>query len=143
MLLGQYVAHLTTKSQISFPKKFRIELGEDLIITKGIEDCLVIVSKNNYKTLLEGSENKPYLNQDTREIQRYILGNAYEVKLDNKGRFLIPDFLKTYAHLQENIVFAGVMKYVELWDQKLWEDNQKFISVRMSAIAKQLTQNER
>lgn len=143
MLLGQYDARLTTKSQISFPKKFRIELGEELIITKGIESCLVIVSKKNYKTLLEGSEHKPFLNQETREIQRYMLGNAHEIKLDMKGRFLVPDFLREYAHLQVNIVFAGVMKYVELWDKELWEDNQKFISVRIPAIAKQLTQNER
>lgn len=143
MLLGQYDARLTTKSQISFPKKFRIELGEELIVTKGIENCLVIVSKKNYKILLEGSEHKPFLDQETREIHRYMLGNAYEIKLDTKGRFLIPDFLREYAHLQENIVFAGVMKYVELWDKKLWEDNQKFISVRIPAITKQLTQNER
>lgn len=143
MLIGQYDAHLTSKSQISFPKKFRIELGEELILTKGIESCLIIVSKKNYKTLLEGSENRPFLDQETREIQRYILGNAYEVKLDTKGRFLIPDFLKEFAHLHENIVFAGVMKYVEVWDKALWEDNQKFISVRIPTIAKQLANDQR
>ncbi len=139
MLLGQYDARLTSKSQISFPKKFRLELGEELIVTKGIESCLLVVSKKNYQALLEGSEKKSYLNQETREMQRYILGNASEIKLDSKGRFVMPEFLKEYAHLHENIVFAGVMKYVEVWDRKLWEDNQKFISVRIPTIAKQLS----
>lgn len=143
MLIGQYEAHLTSKSQISFPKKFRIELGEEIIITKGLESCLVIVSKKNYKALLAGSEKKSYLDQETREMQRYILGNAYEAKLDAKGRFIMPDFLKEYAHLQGNIVFAGIMKYVEVWDKSLWEDNQKFISVRIPTITKQLTNGQR
>lgn len=140
MLIGQYEAKISEKHQAGLPKKFREILGESVIITKGFENCLIIVSEENWKTLLEGTEGKPFTSRSTRELQRFLLGNAVNVELDSKGRFIIPEFLRTFAHLKEDLVFAGIQRFVEVWDKKLWEDHQQELSKNIESIAEKLSE---
>ena len=140
MLIGQYESKLTSKNQVSFPKKFRSYLGNKLIITKGIDSNLIVVSQKQYKTLLEGTEGLPFLDLDARELQRFILGNASVVELDAKGRFVLPSFLREFAHLQEDVIFAGVERFVEVWDKEEWDAHQIEISKRVITISQRLTE---
>lgn len=139
MLLGRYDSKISSKFQISFPKKFRQELGDRLIVTKGLENCLIIVSEANWKTLLEGTEGEPFTVKPSREIQRYLLGNAQEIELDSKGRCILPGYLREYASLQEDVVFAGIERFVEVWDKKIWEEEQKRLAGNIESIAEKLT----
>src|SRR5579872_6545394 len=102
MLIGQYESRIGEKHQIGLPKKFREVLGEKLIITKGFENCLIIVSEENWKTLLEGTEGRPFTNKSTRELQRFFLGNSAYVELDAKGRFVLPEYLRSFAGMEED-----------------------------------------
>lgn len=141
MLYGQYEAKLSKKNQFSFPKKFREELGRKLIFTKGLEGYLIVIAKEQFEVLLEGSENKPFIDRDARELQRFLLGNASETELDAKGRCVLPEYLKEFAHLQEDIVVVGIRKFVEIWDKKTWLEQQKAISGRVEEITKRLTED--
>jgi MraZ protein len=138
MLLGQYDSKIGEKHQVSLPKKFREKLGESLIITKGFENCLLIVSENNWKTLLEGTEGKPFTNKSTRELQRFLLGNATAIELDSKGRFIIPEYLRRFANLEIEVIFAGIHRFVEIWDKKRWEAHQEELSKQIGDIAERL-----
>ncbi|MBU3978602.1 division/cell wall cluster transcriptional repressor MraZ, partial [Patescibacteria group bacterium] len=135
MLIGQYGGKISEKHQAALPKKFRDELGDKLIITKGFENCLIVVSEENWKTLLEGTEGKPFTNKNTRELQRFLLGNATYVELDDKGRFVIPEFLRKFAGIKNDIIFAGIQRFVEIWDKEKWEENQKELSENITSIA--------
>ena len=104
MLLGQYEGKVGEKHQAALPKKFREVLGEKLIVTKGFENCLIIVSEEKWKTLLEGTEGKPFTNKSTRELQRFLLGNATAVELDAKGRFVLPEYLRSFAEIKTDIM---------------------------------------
>lgn len=139
MLIGQYDGKLGSKHQVSFPKKFRSELGDNLIVTKGLEKCLIIVSKENWKTLLEGTEGEPFTKSPIRGMQRFLLGNASEVELDTKGRFVLPDYLREYAGISEEIVFAGIQRFVEIWDKKQWTAEQEALSGNIESISEKLT----
>ncbi len=138
MLIGQYDSKISQKFQTSLPKKFREVLGDKLIITQGFEKCLIIVSEENWKVLLEGTEGKPFTDKNTREIQRFLLGNASYVNLDLKGRFVIPEFLRIYARLEEDIVYAGIQKFVEVWSKSAWDKHQKDLSIGIESIADKL-----
>lgn len=138
MVLSQYEATVSEKKQVGFPKKFREVLGETLVITKGFDGHLVIVSAEKGETLLEGTEGKPFIDKSTREIQRFLLGNAIEVDLDKKGRFVLPEYLKTYAGIEKDVVFVGVKRYVELWDKKKWEEQQAYLSEYIPSITERL-----
>lgn len=138
MLLGQYESKIGEKHQVGLPKKFRDVLGEHLIVTKGFENCLIIVSEENWKTLLEGTEGKPFTNKSTREMQRFLLGNASDVELDQKGRFVVPEYLRQFAHIQIDVVFVGIQRFVELWDKKNWEKHQEELGKDIESIAERL-----
>lgn len=122
MLLGQIEGKLSKKHQVALPKEFRSELGETVIVTKGFHTYLQIVAKKKWKVLLEGTKGKPFTDQGTRDLQRFLFGNAVEVQLDSQGRMLIPDFLLKHAKLERNIIFVGIERYVELWDKKEFEN---------------------
>ena len=139
MLLGRYDSKIGSKFQISFPKKFRKEMRDKLIFTKGLENCLIVVSEKDWKTLLEGTEGLPFTQRSTRKIQRFLLGNAQEVELDSKGRCVIPQYLREYAQIHEEIVCAGIERFVEIWDKKTWEEEQKSLTGNIETIAEKLT----
>jgi transcriptional regulator MraZ len=104
---------------------------------------LIIVSEERWKTLLEGTEGKPFTSQATRELQRFLLGNASYVALDQKGRFVVPEYLREFAHIDKDIVFVGISRFVELWDKKTWEEYQKELSGRIETIAEKLADDEK
>lgn len=139
MLIGQYEGKISERHQTALPKKFRDELGDKLIITKGFENCLIAVSEENWKTLLEGTEGKPFTSKNTRGLQRFLLGNATYVELDTKGRFVIPEFLRKFAEVKSEVIFAGIQRFVEIWDKAKWEENQKELSENITSIAERLS----
>ncbi len=127
MVLGQYTSTIDEKNRSALPKKFREELGSTLIVTKGLDTQLIIVPTKQWNTLLEGTEGKPFIQRDVRELQRFLLGNATELELDTKGRFVIPEYLREYAHIKDEIVYVGVGRFIEVWDKKRWNDHQEKI----------------
>ena len=139
MLIGQYEGKIGEKHQAALPKKFREVLGDKLIVTKGFENCLIIVSEENWKTLLEGTEGRPFTNKNTRELQRFLLGNATYVELDSKGRFVLPEYLRKFAQLDQDVIFAGIQRFVEIWDKKTWEKHQEQLAKDIEGIAERLT----
>lgn len=127
MLLGQEYRKISKKHQVAFPKGFRAELGKTVIVTKGIESCLQIVSPQNWEVLLEGTEGKPFLDKTTRELQRFLFGNAVEVVLDKQGRMILPNYLVAHAKLTDEVVFVGIQRYVELWDSQEFKKHEEKI----------------
>jgi MraZ protein len=141
MLIGQYEGKIAEKHQASLPKRFREALGEILIVTKGFENCLIVVSEDKWKTLLEGTEGKPFTNKSARELQRFLLGNASYIELDTKGRFVLPEYLRKYANLNSEIVFVGIQRFVEIWDKKSWDAHQEELNGKIESIAERLSED--
>jgi MraZ protein len=128
MLLGQYEGVIDEKRRTAFPKRYRDELGENVIITKGLDTQLIMVAEKDWETLLEGTEGKPFIQKNVRELQRFLLGNAQQVTFDSKGRFIIPEYLGEYAKLSEEITYVGVGRFIEVWDKKIWRAYQDKIA---------------
>lgn len=128
MLSGQVEGKVSSKFQTALPKQFRHTLGEKIIITKSMDQCLLILAEKNWETLLEGTKGMPFTDKATREIQRYLFGSAVVVTLDNQGRFVLPEYLRTYAKIGTEIVFVGVQRYVELWNKELWKKHEESIA---------------
>ena len=140
MLIGQYHSKISPKGRVAFPKKFREELGDNLVITVGYENSLMVVSNKEWKALIEGTEGKPFILNSARDTNRFLLGEASEISLDDQGRFVLPAYLREHANLGGEAIFLGLNKYVEIWDKKLWEDYQKYLKDNIGKIAKELGQ---
>lgn len=142
MLLGQFDGKIGEKSRVAFPKRFREILGDKLIITLGFENALTVVSESSWNTLLGDIEESPFTTSGNREAKRFLLGGAAFIELDDKGRFIMPEFLKKYALLTEDIMFIGLSKYVEIWDKKRWENYQTRLAENIAALSERLEQKK-
>lgn len=138
MLVGQHRGKISQKGRVAFPKRFREKLGSRLVVTCGYEKCLIVVSEKEWKTLLEGTENKPFVFKPIRDTLRFLLGNAAEVELDSQGRFVMPSHLRGYAGLEGEVVFVGLQRYVEVWDKKRWEKRQEYLKKNITRISEKL-----
>ena len=143
MLLGQFEGIVGEKSRIALPKKLREIIGNKLIITLGYENSFIIVSQTSWKALLEGTEGRPFIEKGARETQRYLLGGATFVELDSKGRFVIPDYLRRFAKIKEEVVFLGLSRYVELWDKEIWGSYRLDLEKNIDKISDKLINKEK
>ncbi len=142
MLIGQHEGKIDAKGRTAFPKKLREIIGDKLIITLGYENSLIIVSEDGWKALLEGTEGKPFIQQEARETQRFLLGGASNVELDSKGRFVIPNYLRSFGKIKDEVVFIGLYRYVELWDKALWEAYRLSLEKNIDRISQRLIKGE-
>ena len=143
MLIGQYEGKVGEKNRIAFPKKFREELGDNLIITYGYENSLIVVSEKNWRSLLEGTEGKPFIQSETRETQRFLLGGASNVELDSKGRFVMPYYLREFAKIKDEIIFLGLSRYVEIWDKARWTEYRGNLEKNIDVISQRLVDKDK
>ncbi len=142
MLIGQYTSKLTDKDRISVPVKYREELGEELIIAKWYENSLVLVNKNNWEILIKRLIGaKGLIIEPVRDIDRFILGSAFELKLDKQGRLSLPEILIKFAQVKSEVVFVGLGDRVEIYSSENWreieEGAQKKASEAVERIAKE------
>ena len=138
MIIGEFHQKLGEKNRIAFPKKFREELGNKLIITKGYEGCLVLLSPAQWEEMISGAVSGPFVSGLIRDTTRFLLGSASEIELDAQGRFIIPSYLIEYASLLEEGIFLGLGKWVELWDKKTWNEKSKEIESHSSEVGDRL-----
>lgn len=141
MLIGQYHSKLTDKNRIAVPRKFREELGEEVIIARWYENCLVLVSGEYWEGfLLRLSGISGSITSPVRKIDRFVLGSAYEVALDKQGRFVVPDALLAHAEIKDEVVFVGLRDRIEIWSSTSWKELetniQKDASDAIEKIAK-------
>ncbi len=121
MLIGQYQHTIDAKKRLALPVKFRAELGTTVIITKGVENCLVLYTQKEWEVMSAKLANLPVSQGEARNFTRHILSSAMEVELDKLGRILVPDYLKEYAGFTKNVVIAGLSTRLEIWDEAAWK----------------------
>jgi MraZ protein len=140
MLLGQYLVSVTEKGRLSVPVKFRNELGSKLIAAKWFEGCIVVTAFENWDDLLRKVTLKAEtLNVSVREIERFILGSAFEIDLDSQGRFVVPKVLKEYAKLNDRTIFVGLQNRLEIWNEILWKEKEEYLQGTAGKLMEQLS----
>ncbi len=125
MFIGEYRHTIDIKKRLALPAKFRKELGKTIIITRGLDNSLVVYPSKEWKTVSDKLGKLPAGQLEARGFARIILAGAMEVELDRLGRILIPEYLKTYANLKKNVVICGLYNRLEVWDSKNWEIYKK------------------
>lgn len=121
MLIGQYEHSLNDKGRMNFPAKFREDLGERFIITKGTDACAAVYSYEEWQRLAEKVKRLP--ESKAALLKRFFFAGAVEVEPDSQGRIVLPSHLREYAFLDKDVVVAGVLDKVEIWDKTRWNNN--------------------
>lgn len=138
MLIGEYRHSIDNKKRIAVPSKMRKALGESAVITRGLDSCLFVYPKTEWEKLVSKLSELPLGTGSTRSFVRFLLSGATEVELDQLGRILLPDFLKSYARLQKTAVVVGVHTRLEIWDSSVWDDYKKKAESNADELAEKL-----
>lgn len=116
MFMGQYEHTIDAKGRTIIPAKYREGLGDEFVVTRGLDGCLYLYPAQAWQEFAEKLQNLPSTLQN-RQIQRQFLSKAMEVSLDKQGRILVPAMHREMAGLEKDVVFVGMMNRVELWDR--------------------------
>lgn len=122
MFIGEYQHAIDNKNRMIMPSKFREELGDKFVMTKGLDGCLYVYTVNEWKVLEEKLKTLPLTNKDARAFVRFFFSGANEADMDKQGRALIPQNLLEYADIKKDIVSIGVSTRIEIWSKEKWED---------------------
>lgn len=138
MLTGEYKHSIDAKRRLSVPAKFRKELGQGAVLTRGLDSCLFVFSKKQWPEFAEKLGKMPWGLKDNRSFVRLFLASAVEVDFDGLGRILVPDSLTGYAGLKKEAVITGVFNRLEIWDEKIWELYKADLEKNSDKIAEKL-----
>jgi len=138
MFLGEYTYLIDEKKRLAVPPKFRQLLGKKAVITQGLDQCLFLYPTKEWGNLAKKLAQLPLSQADARGFARLMLTGAMEANLDNLGRILVPDYLKTYAFLKKRVVIAGIFNRVEIWDERKWKEYQTKTEKEVGDIAERL-----
>jgi MraZ protein len=139
MLIGEYKSKLGKKKRVSLPKKFRDQLGDNLILTRGYEQALIIVNEKLWKNIAKEIMNGSFINKDIRDTSRFLVGGAKEIDLDPQGRFVIPKSLLEHAQIKDEVVFIGLVNWIEVWDKEKWQERLKYLKDHGEQIAQEIS----
>lgn len=122
MFMGEYQHTIDDKGRLIMPAKFREDLGEKFVITKGLDGCLFIYPEQEWKVLEEKLRTLPFTRADARAFSRFFFSGATECELDKQGRVLLPGNLRSYSNLIKEVLIIGVSSRVEIWSKETWEE---------------------
>lgn len=140
MFIGEYTHNLDDKGRLAVPKKFRADLTRGAVVTRGLDNCLFLYTKAEWKKLADKLAALPFAQANTRAFARLMLAGAMDVSTDKQGRIILPEYLRSYAGLNKEVIVAGLYNRLEIWDKKKWSTYTKKTEAQSNQIAEQLTE---
>lgn len=122
MFIGEYRHSIDEKGRLIVPAKLREQLGREFIATKGLDKCLYLYPMDEWKNVENQLRQKVMTDPDSRRIVRFFLAGAVPCELDKQGRVLIPNQLREFAGIEKDVVLAGMLSRLELWDESAWAE---------------------
>ena len=119
--MGTYTPKLDEKGRLFLPAKFRDQLTEGLVVTRGQEFCLTVWPMDDFMELTRKAQEAPVTVKGARDYTRFLFAGASEEKPDKQGRITITPMLREYASLDRDVVVIGVMNRIEIWDPARWQ----------------------
>lgn len=138
MFTGEYQHTVDEKGRLIMPAKYRETLGEQFMITKGLDNCLFVYSQSEWKTLEEKLKNLPFTNRDARAFARFFFSGAMECETDKQGRILISGNLREYAKITKDVNIIGVGTRIEIWSKEIWEGYSQETEVKYEELAEKM-----
>jgi MraZ protein len=121
MFLGTYSPRLDDKGRLILPAKFREQLEEGVVVTRGQERCLYVFPMAEFARLSDQLRQAPVTSKQARDYLRVFLSGASDERVDGQGRVTIPTALRTYAGLTRDCAVIGAGQRVEIWDAGAWD----------------------
>lgn len=139
MLIGEYEHSLDVKGRLIMPAKLREDIGDNFIITKGLDGCLFGFSLNEWTQFEEKLKSLPLTNKNARDFVRFFLSGAVNVEIDKQGRFLVASNLREYASMEKEVAIIGVGTRIEFWSKDNWKKYNSSDNISADELAENMT----
>lgn len=138
MFIGEYNHNLDDKGRLAIPAKFRNILKKGAVVTKGLDNCLFLYSKEQFEKIAQKFAALPISQAKARAFSRHMLAGAMDVDFDNQGRITLPEYLRKFSGLKKSTIIAGLYSHLEIWDADAWETYKSTAETNSNAIAEEL-----
>lgn len=127
--MGRYNHTIDPKGRLSIPSKYRETLGDEFVVSKGMDGCLFAYASSDWKVFEEKLASLPLINAEARQFARFFLSGAQYVTIDKQGRILMPQDLREFAGLEKDVVLAGMGGRIEIWSLEKWNDTSEQVDI--------------
>lgn len=138
VFLGEFQHSVDQKGRLAIPAKFRDELADGAVVTRGLDKCLVIYPRGEWETLAEKVSRLPQTQPNVRTLSRLLFSGAVELSLDSQGRTILPQYLREYAGITANVAVIGLYQRIEVWCLKEWNAVKTTTEAAGGSLAEQL-----
>jgi MraZ protein len=142
MLLGEHEHSLDDKHRLTLPAKLREQLGERVVVTRGLDGCLSVYSRAEWERLAERVGTLDPLSSASRTMQRYVFASAGEAEVDRQGRIVIPTNLLESVGIGREVTVTGVWDHIEIWDRAAWRDQRETVEGSAEDVAERLANRD-
>lgn len=138
MLIGEFNHTLDKKGRVIVPSRFRDELQDRFIITRGLDNCLFAYPMEEWSNLENKLKTMPFTKAEARAFMRLFFSGASEVEIDKQGRILIPPVLREHAELSKEVIFIGVSNRAEIWSKEKWREYSNKLNLSYEQVAEKM-----
>ena len=121
MFIGEYNHTIDSKGRLIVPSKFREALGDEFVVTKGLDGCLFVSPMEEWNVFTQKLHDLPLTKKEARQFSRFFLAGAASCEVDRQGRILLPAVLRDFAQLDKEAVLVGVSSRIEIWSKTKWD----------------------
>ena len=121
MFRGAHYHAVDEKGRVIIPLRFRTELGNQFVVTKGLDHCLFVFREDDFSEVEKKLQAQPPLDKHTIRLQRWFSAEALETQVDNQGRIAIPSHLREFASINEEVAIVGAGSRIEIWSRAGWD----------------------
>ena len=138
MFMGEYNHTIDAKGRLIVPAKFREILGDNFIVTKGLDGCLFVYPNDEWTRFEEKLKSLRLTNKNARQFTRFFLAGAAACEVDKQGRILLPQVLREFASLEKDVVLVGVASRIEIWSRERWDESMNTYDGDMDEVAENM-----
>jgi len=138
MFIGEYNHTLDDKGRLAIPAKFRAILKKGAVVTKGLDNCLFLYTKDQWVKIAARFAALPISQAKSRAFARHLLAGAMDLEFDNQGRITVPEYLRQFSSLKKKVIITGLYNHLEIWDELAWNKYKAETEKNSNAIAEEL-----
>lgn len=140
MFIGEYQHTIDEKGRMAIPAKMRGKLLDGAVVTRGLDNCLFVYTKEEWQKLADKLAALPLTSANSRAFSRLMLAGAMDVEFDKQGRILLPAYLRDFASLKNKAVVAGLYNRIEIWNESAWKAYKEGTEKNTEEITKNLAE---
>ncbi len=129
MFMGEYNHTIDAKGRLIVPSKFRESLGDEFVVTKGLDGCLFVYSAQEWESMEAKFREMSQFSKEARKFARFFFAGAAVCEADKQGRVLLPAVLREFAGIEKDVVLAGVVNHIEIWSRERWQETNEYDDV--------------